>query len=81
MSKADLGLGGSGIESNMNGFGISPRVGATYQIADAVALVFNLNDNILFGQNLKIEGEDFGSVEYATNFVGIGLGARFNIGD
>lgn len=72
MSKADLGLGG---------FGISPRVGATYQIADAVALVFNLNDNILFGQNLKIEGEDFVSVEYATNFVGIGLGARFNIGD
>ena len=63
-------------DESVNGFGISPRVGATYQVSDMVALVLNLNYNILMGQ--KVDGE---SVDDATNWMGIGIGARFTIAD
>ena len=59
-----------------NGMGISPRIGASYQATDLIAVVLNFNYNLLFGQ--KADGE---ALDNATNWIGIGIGARFTIQD
>lgn len=70
----------STVEGTVNGFGISPRVGALYQVSDLIAIVLNINYNIMFGQTA---GGDFEGLEVAdaTSWIGIGLGARFTIAD
>lgn len=63
---------------DVNGIGISPRIGATYEVSDLVDLVLNVNYNLLFGQKADGEGE---VIDEATTSIGIGVGARFNLTD
>lgn len=62
--------------ADVNGFGVSPRIGATYQVSDLVNLVLNVNYNLLFGQKADGEGD---VIDEAYNSIGIGIGARFNL--
>ena len=64
--------------ASMGGFGITPRVGALYQVSDLVGLVLNIQYNLLLSQS--VEGESIDS-DARTNFIGIGIGARFTISD
>lgn len=62
---------------DINGMGISPRIGATYEVSDMVNLVFNVNYNLLFGQTVDGDAD----VEDPSTSLGIGIGARFNLTD
>ena len=63
------------ISIDVNGFGVSPRIGAAYSLSGAWNLVLNVNYNTVFGQ--KIGDID---VEDGTQFLGIGLGVRYGFG-
>lgn len=63
---------------DVNGMGISPRIGATYEVADGIDLVLNVNYNLLFGQKVDGEGD---VIDAATTSLGIGIGARFTLVD
>ena len=67
------------INFTLNGLGISPRVGAVYQVSDLIGIVLNVNYNLLFGQTVGGDGE--GDVDNATNWIGVGIGARFTLVD
>ncbi len=69
------------VNATMNGFGISPRIGGSYQVSDLIAIVLNINYNILFGQTFGGDLDGAGDVDDPTNFIGVGIGARFNIAD
>jgi hypothetical protein len=53
-------------------------VGAIYQVSDLIGIVLNINYNLMFGQKADGEGD---VIDNATNWVGVGIGARFTIVD
>ena len=64
------------VEANTSGLGLSPRVGAVYQVSDLIGLVLNIQYNLLLTQSV-----DGTSADSKLNFVGVGIGARVNIPD
>lgn len=64
--------------ADLNGIGLSPRVGAAYAISDALDVALNVNYNLLFGQKVDGEGD---TIDDAFNSLGIGIGVRYALTD
>ncbi len=80
--KTEIATGGDGLDIDLNGFGISPRVGVIYNVSEKVGVVFNGQYNVLFGQSFDNEAyEALLKPVDNTGFFNLTLGVRFAIAD
>ena len=76
-----LGTQGTGLQFNLDGFGVSPRFGFVYDFTNTSAVVFNMQYNVMFGQEYEIQAvKDLLDPFTETNYFSLLAGYRFTFG-
>ena len=77
----NLGTAGNGLNFDLNGYGLSPRFGFVYDFSPNSAVAFNMQYNIVYGQEYESESlKDLLDPFTQTNYFSLVVGYRFTFG-
>lgn len=77
----NLGTSGNGLSFDLNGYGLSPRFGFVYDFSDNSAVVFNMEYNIIYGQEYESQAiKDLLDPFTQSNYFSLVVGYRFTFG-